>query len=268
MIALLVLASEEITERTLWNPTLKGILVVAAAIGLFIGSIYLLLATDLGARLGFLVTAAALSGFMALLSALWLTSTDPLLSLRGRIAEWEGVEVVGEVSKASPEEVRVIETEGREVSQDDLAGVKAAAEQVLMDEESDLAQYSSTSDFLVLEAREIGGERKNVFWHEPLYAAVEICPADTEVLEVPFGDPAPEPLCQPGEGQTLVLLRDLGSIRQPAGIVFVTSLILFSLSLLGLHWREKDQRRAEREEQAAKTAAEEGTAAQPEQTKS
>ena len=56
----------------LWNPTILGVLVVLSAIGLFCGSAYLLLATNLGGRLGFLVAFASLTGFMVLLTTLWL----------------------------------------------------------------------------------------------------------------------------------------------------------------------------------------------------
>ncbi len=246
MTALLILASEEIGERTLWNPTVKGILVVAAAITLFVGSVYLVLSTDLGARLGFLITAAGLSGFMIILSSLWLTNTDPLSSLRGRIPEWKGEEVVPTVADSTIAEVREIPGNGQEVPEDDVAGVEAAVETVLTEEESELAKFSSSSDYLVLETLEIGGESKNLFWHEPRYAAVEICPVDLDALDVPTGDPIPDPECQAGEDhETVVLIRDLGSLRQPPAIVLGASIILFVLSLLGLHWRERDQQRAQ-----------------------
>ncbi len=44
----LVLAAEGIKNRDLWYPTILGVLVVLAAVSLFMGSIYLLLATNLG----------------------------------------------------------------------------------------------------------------------------------------------------------------------------------------------------------------------------
>ena len=71
---------------SLWYPTILGVLVVISAIVLFIGSIYLLLGTNLGARLGFLVTFTCLTGFMLVLSTLWLTTASPLESPKGRIA--------------------------------------------------------------------------------------------------------------------------------------------------------------------------------------
>jgi len=263
MTALQVLAAEEITNRTLWDPTVKGVLVVAAAITLFIGSVYLLLSTNLGARLGFLLTAAGVSGFMIILSSLWLTNTDPLQSLRGRIPEWKGEEVVATVDDSTIAAVRAIPQDGRDVAEGDVAGVDAAVEQVLTSQDSEFAQFTSSTDYLVLGRNEIGGESKDVFWHVPLYATAEICPVDTEALDVPLGDPIPEPQCQAGEPtQTVVLLRDLGSLRQPPAVVLGAAIILFVLSLLGLHWRERDQQR-EREVAEAGEGSDEDRTLEP-----
>ena len=43
-----------------WSPFIRGILVVLIGVGVLCGSVYLLLATNLGARLGFLVAMAGL----------------------------------------------------------------------------------------------------------------------------------------------------------------------------------------------------------------
>ena len=45
-----------------WNPEIRGILFLVVGIVVLMGSVYLLLGTNLGARLGFLVTLAALFG--------------------------------------------------------------------------------------------------------------------------------------------------------------------------------------------------------------
>jgi hypothetical protein len=82
---LAVLAAE---KKTLWDPTILGVLTVLSGVVLFCGSVYLLLATNLGARLGFLISVAALTGLLTLLSALWLTTSTPLNSPKGRIASW------------------------------------------------------------------------------------------------------------------------------------------------------------------------------------
>ncbi|MFO7589279.1 MAG: hypothetical protein R6X23_00060, partial [Acidimicrobiia bacterium] len=39
----------------------------------------------------------------------------------------------------------------------------------------------------------------------------------------------------------LVLQRDLGSLRVPPTVSLVSSILLFALGLLALHWREKDE---------------------------
>ena len=93
MFALMLLAQEG-GEKTLWNPTILGVLVVLSAIGLFCGSVYLLLATNLGARLGFLVASASLFGFLVLLSILWMTTFTPLESPKGRDTSWKIKEIV------------------------------------------------------------------------------------------------------------------------------------------------------------------------------
>jgi hypothetical protein len=82
---LAVLAAE---KKTLWDPTILGVLTVLSGVVLFCGSVYLLLATNVGARLGFLLAASALTGILVLLSTLWLTTSTPLNSPKGRISQW------------------------------------------------------------------------------------------------------------------------------------------------------------------------------------
>jgi hypothetical protein len=95
---------------------------------------------------------------------------------------------------------------------------------------------------------------------------VDICVADEAAAEVPFGDPPPEPVCDESQPiNTLVLELDLGSVRVPPFVALIGSSILFVLSLLGLHWRERDlqeQARAVQAEadRATKAAAEKAPA--------
>ena len=98
----------EVLPKGLWYPTILGVLVVLAAIGLFVGSVYLLLGTNLGARLGFLVTFTCLAGFMAILSSLWLTTASPLNTFKGRIKSWSVSQVVTDLGDARIAAVRHI----------------------------------------------------------------------------------------------------------------------------------------------------------------
>ena len=89
-----VTIATELLHKGLWYPTILGVLVVVAGIALFCGSIYVLLGTNLGARLGFLVAFTWLMGFMTILTALWCTTASPLNTLKGRIPAWEVQQVV------------------------------------------------------------------------------------------------------------------------------------------------------------------------------
>ncbi len=54
-----------------FDPTIRGVLVVMVGVVVLIGSVYLLLATNTGARGGFLIAMAALTGWMFSLGLLW-----------------------------------------------------------------------------------------------------------------------------------------------------------------------------------------------------
>jgi len=104
---LLTLAAESL-HKGLWYPTILGVLVVVAAVVLFLGSIYVLLGTNLGARLGFLIAFTGLAGFMMLLSLLWCTTASPLNTLKGRIPQWKVQEVIASPQKSKTSDVHDI----------------------------------------------------------------------------------------------------------------------------------------------------------------
>jgi hypothetical protein len=256
------------------------VLVVVAAVSLFCGSVYLLLATNLGARLGFLVAAAGLSGFMVLLSCLWLTTASPLNTLKGRVPTWKAVESIkgGDLSKSKIPQVRAITKADEVTDPTEQSNVKASVDQVVVTAEgtpgtnavaagNNFALYQSTTDYLVPNYYEVGGgnifsENKvdlngqfpllHVTLHKPHFAVVNICPVDQEALIVPFGEAPPTPKCDTTKPiNSVVFERDLGSVRVPPFVALVASSILFALTLLSLHWRERDL-----QEQAAAAQAE------------
>ena len=54
-----------------WEPEIRGILIVIISVSVLCGSVYLILGTNMGARLGFLVALAGLAGWMFLMGAIW-----------------------------------------------------------------------------------------------------------------------------------------------------------------------------------------------------
>lgn len=81
------------TELLALAPTFwKGTAVTVAGVVLFIGSVYVLLAAFFGLRMGYLVLAVGLFGWMILLSALWVfgaPGTPKNLGPRGTEPHWE-----------------------------------------------------------------------------------------------------------------------------------------------------------------------------------
>jgi hypothetical protein len=252
----LVLAQETI-EKTLWNPTILGVLVVVSAIALFCGSIYLVLGTNLGARLGFLVAFTGLMGFLVLLSLLWITTGSPLNTIKGRVPAWKVREVVADLGGAETSQARDIKQQGEKVSATEAANVKAAVDAALVQQDeaavetegtaqpARFAQFTEVTEYKTGDTFEVGGSRPNLFdfelTHTPLVAAVEYC--EVEQVDVPFGLPPPDPVCdrQSDKQGFIVLERDLGSLRVPPFVAFFMFTVLFGLGLLGLHWREKDE---------------------------
>ena len=245
-------------EKTTWYPLTLGWLVVLAGIGMFFGSTYLLLATNLGSRLGFLVVGAVVTGFITILAFLWATTATPLNVFKGRQSEWKPVAVVQSVKDSKIEAVRTIEQEGTKLSSTEFANVKAAADTVLAPADPNahdaapkpeaVADDLPSVDVLVTEIFEVGGSQPNPlnfeFTHTPQFAAAHFCQIDKVKAETAFRNTCDTSEDAQANAGILILEKDLGSLRQPPLFLFLGSSALFILFLLALHWREKDQREA------------------------
>ena len=252
----LLTAAEGPLHPNLWNPTILGVLVVISAIGLFCGSVYLLLATNLGARLGFLVAFACLSGFMVLLTTLWWTSGNSGIDPpHGRSPAWKVVDVVSSLSQSKIPAIHTITQTGKSADESQLANLRPALDAALVHTApvanvkpvaQPLAKFDASLDYLTdfkgYQTFTAGGGTKNLFWHYPRFAAVQFCPTD---LSTP---PGTAPVCDPlQDKQYAILAYNFGSLREPVIFQFwIPSVLLFGLSLLGLHWYELDERKRKR----------------------
>lgn len=87
-----------------WDPEIRGILVVVVAVVVLPGSVYLLLGTNLGSRLGLLVALTGLFGWFVIMGLIWWIYG---IGRVGRFPDWEVVEVnYGDTASAEVEEVR------------------------------------------------------------------------------------------------------------------------------------------------------------------
>jgi hypothetical protein len=252
----------------LWNPTIIGVLTVLCAVGLFCGSTYLLLGTNLGARLGFLVAAAGLSGFLVLLTTLWLstpgsaTGNSDLDPPHGNSASWKVVEVVANPTDSKIAAVRELPTKGTKGTDTLTTQVKPAIDAAIVNAApvagvtpkpqpfATLGITSSTNYLLTFPGShsfQYIDKTENFFWHRHRYAAMEFCQARLDATGNTVQDSAGNSVCDPLKPtQYAILGYNYGSVRKPVVFYWLFSLIFFGLSLLGLHWWEKDERARKR----------------------
>jgi hypothetical protein len=234
-------------------------------VGVLVGSIYLILGTNLGARLGFLITIAALAGWMFLMGSIWWSYGKGLL---GPEASWKPVPgqtivrdaallhelgVIGEQfdpSGVPPDDAvavaDLLQDHGWTKLDAALPGFQqaGASGSVLMEESKALA----AGEFTVVNVFDKGGERYPSFWndridflaffHEPHYALVEVAPLVPQRAE-PGRAPARSVVDTSRSHEYVYMIRDRGAKRQPAAIIAITSLIIFLLLCWLLHRRDR-----------------------------
>lgn len=248
-----------------WEWELRGTLIVIIAVGVLMGSLYLILGTNLGARLGFLVALTGLVGWLFILGAIWWTYGKGVL---GDDPTWKPVaneSVIRDASKLSSVGILDAPFTPTGDSTADAASVTAALEGngwkglnsalpsfqqagstggVLLEESGAYA----AGEFVVVKVYEKGGERSPTFWddridfiaffHKPHYAIVEIAPLVPQRSE-PGRAPARNVIDTTRPHEYVYMVRDMGSKRVPSAIICISSLIVFLALCWLLHTRDK-----------------------------
>ncbi len=248
-----------------FNPGLRGIIVVLVMVVALLGGTYLILGTNLGARLGFLITATALAGWMMSMAFVWAIYG---IRLQGPFPSWKPAEPITIVRDgALLNRAEVIDAP---VNLDGLAAPDAAKKvsAALVEEgwtvleESDPRRgqaVASADEIIQVEAEEFsageyipvavydkGGERYPkigesidffAFKHKPRYSIVEVAPLVQQRTE-PGRAPARAQVDTTQPHRYVVMIRDLGARRQPALLIMFGSGIVFFLLAWILHKRE------------------------------
>jgi hypothetical protein len=244
--------SSALTLAVTWSPFIRGIIVVLIGVVVLCGSVYLLLLTNLGSRLGFLVAMAALFGWMALMGAVWLVYG---IGLKGKDPSWKPVAVIN--APAALDTNNIINGDGflqstetqrvggwRMLAEDDpeRGQAVAASDDILQNQ----AQVFKAGDYITVAVFDKGGARFPMigsfdlfaFFHRPHYALVQVQPVIHQNTEP--GKAPPPPLPDPNQPPRFVLMeRDLGNRRRPAALIFIGSTIVFLVLCWVLHRREK-----------------------------
>ena len=286
-----------------WTPGIRGILIVAVGVAVLMGSVYLLLGTNVGARLGLLVALTGLFGFMVILTFIWWLQ-PPAIGPRGTNASWTPLEIyVNGPETALTESAQLLpQPEDLPQADDILADNPQLAETFpngftiaqladedpelldqYLDEESlngwrlvpasaigdaqsaadvtlvDSGRFSGPTEYKVLDSWSYGGKQTRAeacpddgalcrAWyrvsksfqitHPPHYAIVQV---QRVVTQTPVPGEAP-PLPQLDENApviSVVMIRDLGTVRLIPFLYFVIALSLFVLFAWILHSRDK-----------------------------
>lgn len=225
-----------------WYPELKGITSLMIAVTVLIGSIYMLLGTNLGARLGLLTTLAALFGWLTIMATVWWVYG---IGLKGPDPSWVGKDVItGAVTQSVVPQARTIGASGtpwKAVPEDNPSRgqAQAAADDILLNRQK---MFTGNNQYVVTAVYSLGGGTYPSdffkFFHRAHYAAVVVQPVlaqNTEPGKAPpkaVADNSKEPI-------TIVMLRDLGGRRKPAARIAIGSLLVFAALVSMLHQRDK-----------------------------
>lgn len=253
-----------------WEPEIRGWIIVIISVVVLMGSTYLILGTNLGARLGFLVALTGLAGWMMSMAIVWAIYG---IGLKGPEPTWhpsEPIAIVRDGALLNRTEIVEGSSDLKGLSSADAA--KKISDQLVAEGWESLAEsnpqrgqaVASADEIIQNEAKELaageyvavavydkGGERFPklgdsldflAFKHKPRYAIVEIAPLVPQRAE-PGRAPARAQIDEAQPHRYVVMIRDLGAKRRPAFLIgFGSGLIFFLLCWL-LHRREALLRR-------------------------
>ncbi len=236
-----------VTGALAWNPQVRGALYVVIAVVVLPGSVFLLLSTNMGSRMGFLLATAGFSGWMLTLGGVWwVYGSGPV----GRSPTWKAKEViVGDVAQGT--RLPVAAKFPANWKKLDIADPKVADAQAVADADivGPKAQFKSSGDFLPVIAAQTGGEKYGPFhlanvrplnvFHEPHYLVIQV----QKAVKPPAvaGQPPPKAEIDPSAPVvSVIMVRDLGAVRENPAVVCICFALIFGITVYSLHTRDKE----------------------------
>ena len=249
-----------------WEPELRGLLTVVIGVVILCGSVYGIMATNMGSRLAFLVALTGLAGWMMLMGMVWAIYG---IGLRGPDPSWQAVSGAGVLQEVNalgaagvlnpnadvPEGASAVES--AEIVRDtfldqgwivlDKASpafgqAQASASELLIEE----GAYAA-GQFEIVEVFDIGGERYPkindtldfiAFFHTPHFVVAEAAPY-VPVRTEPGRAPASPQIDETRQREYVYMVRDLGARRQPAIVLAIGGGVIFLALCYLLHRRDR-----------------------------
>ncbi|HCB33999.1 MAG TPA: hypothetical protein DEP66_05375 [Acidimicrobiaceae bacterium] len=254
-----------------WDPVLTGYLAVVAAVGMLCGAVYLLLATNLGARLGFLVAWTGLWGWILLMAAVWWVFG---IGWKGTDPGWEVTHVTANPASVPVAEVQQLAAVGPQQDPPgdwdvavDAEALSAASGHIVCTaadprrlEAVNSCLFTAATDYHVYRVVTTGGER-----YRPLgipdnaltqyflpsrsrdhFAVVQLQPfspvrqIDPNLLDDDGAVVLPVSRVDASAPvYSVVMVRDMGNVRLRPALLTVFAALVFGLGCYHLHRRDQ-----------------------------
>lgn len=244
-----------------WDPQIRGALIFLTGLLLLPGSVALLLSTNVGAKIGVLLAATGLAGWLFALSLIWIVygtgmkGNPPVWRLKeidaGALADHTALPV----ARDFPKGWTVLPPSG-------AASAQAASDAFLVaptgavSKQKFPAPFKTTQDYVYVGAFSRGGHdyifrlgswrfsftlghHKFYIKHQPRYVVMRVqasLPSVTlagAAATLPAQDPT-QPVIN------VVMIRDVGSLRGPNTLIAASSFLVFAVCCSFLHRRDKE----------------------------
>ena len=253
-----------------WDPVLTGYLAVIVSVLVLCGSVYLLLATNLGVRLGFLVAWTGLWGWMLLMAIIWWIFG---IGWIGSLPGWTPIAVttnpatvpVVAVQDLAGYDLDEVPTDWQVVEEPDA---RSAADSHIVCNDADPRRleavnsclFGAATDYYTYRVLVTGGERYRPFGvpdnvltqyffpsrGHPNYSVVQLQPyapvaeIDPNLLDEDGAVVLPTAVIdQSAPVYSVVMVRDHGSVRLRPALLTIFSGLLFGLGCYHLHRRDQ-----------------------------
>ncbi len=232
-----------------WNPQVRGGLYVLTAVVILCGSGFLILGTNLGGRLGFQTAAAGLTGFLVIIGSVWWVYG---IGPKGKAPTWvpkfqvqgDPGQVGGTILDGYP-----LDWKKLDLADPAVADALPISDNALTGGSKGGGTFKSSADFLPVAAVEKGGNTYGPFgvfnfrplnlFHRVHYLVIQV-QAVAHQEAIPGAAP-PKPKVDPGATPvSVVMVRDLGSLRLNPAVFTIACGLLFGLLVYQLHTRDKE----------------------------
>jgi uncharacterized membrane protein len=220
---------------------IEGVAAVVCGFIVFVGSVWLLLAVIMGARLAYFVTASVCIGFIFIMTLVWSYGTP--LGPVGQMPEWHGVDLQESASELKFGPASEYPDSGgweAPAAEDQEALTKAAElESAAIDYLAEQIKEKKGGDFLAeADATPVEDSARLLTQGEKQYGALQLEASSSAVTKAEEADPD-QAVTSPDATLVVVMEYDPGNPLKKARTIALGTFVVFALHLFGLSRAER-----------------------------